>query len=72
MATTPRLKAVIFDLDGVLVDTSSLHGRAWAGLVRSLGYQPPADLEERVRGISRIASLKIALGANAAKYSETS
>gem|GEM_PF-5460977 len=61
---------MIFDLDGVLVSTSIYHAQAWASLVRSLGYEPPADLEERVKGISRIASLKIALGANAADYTE--
>jgi len=70
MSNAPQPKAVIFDLDGVLVDTSRFHGQAWGELVRSLGYEPPADLEERVRGISRLASLKIALGSNAAKYSD--
>lgn len=66
----PQLKAVIFDLDGILVDTSIFHGRAWADLVRSIGHEPPTDLEERVKGISRMASLKIALGDNVAKYTE--
>ena len=66
----PELKAVIFDLDGVLVDTSRFHALAWGELVKSLGHAPPADLEERVRGISRMASLKIALGEHAREYSE--
>jgi len=70
MSEPAQLKAVIFDLDGVLVSTSVYHAQAWAELVRSLGYEPPADLEERVKGISRLASLKIALGENASKYSE--
>jgi len=65
------LKAVIFDLDGILVDTSIFHGRAWKKLVEDLGHQPPEDLEERVKGISRMASLKIALGDNARRYSDT-
>jgi len=69
MATS--LKAVIFDLDGILVDTSIFHGRAWKKLVEDLGHQPPADLEERVKGISRLASLKIALGDNARNYSDS-
>ena len=64
------LQAVIFDLDGVLVSTSKYHARAWAELVRSLGHEPPADLEERVKGISRMASLKIALGEHAGNYSQ--
>ena len=70
MAESMGLKAVIFDLDGVLCDTSRYHGKAWGDLVRSLGHEPPADLEEQVRGISRMASLKIALGPNAARYTE--
>jgi len=65
-----QLKAVIFDLDGVLVDTSIFHGRAWKKLVEDLGHTPPHDLEERVKGISRMASLKIALGDNARNYSD--
>jgi len=63
------LKAVLFDLDGVLVETSKYHAQAWADLVRSLGYEPPVDLEEQVRGISRMESLKIALGEHASQYS---
>lgn len=64
------LKCVIFDLDGVLVDTSVFHAKAWADLVRGEGYEPPEDLEDQVKGISRMESLKIALGENASKYSE--
>ena len=64
------LKAVIFDLDGVLCDTSIYHAQAWADLVRGLGHEPPADIEERVKGISRMESLKIALGDSASLYSE--
>ena len=65
-----QLKCVIFDLDGVLVDTSVFHAKAWADLVRGKGHEPPEDLEDRVKGISRMQSLKIALGAHAADYSE--
>ncbi len=66
-----QLKAVIFDLDGVLVDTSVFHAKAWADLVRGEGIEPPADLEDRVKGISRMESLKIALGEHAANYTES-
>ena len=64
------LKCVIFDLDGVLVDTSVFHAKAWADLVRGEGFEPPDDLEDLVKGISRMESLKIALGENASQYSE--
>lgn len=65
------LKCVIFDLDGVLVDTSVFHAKAWADLVRGEGFEPPVDLEDRVKGISRMESLKIALGEHAKDYSES-
>lgn len=65
------LRCVIFDLDGVLVDTSVFHAKAWGDLVRGEGFEPPEDLEDRVKGISRMASLKIALGEHAADYSES-
>ncbi len=68
--TMPDLKAVIFDLDGILCDTSIYHAQAWADLVRAEGIEPPSDLEERVKGISRMASLKIALGEHAKDYSD--
>ena len=70
MTETPELKAVLFDLDGVLVDTSELHASAWAEMARSVGATPPADIKDRVRGISRMESLKIALGEDVSRFSE--
>ena len=70
MTETPELKAVLFDLDGVLVDTSELHASAWAETARSVGATPPADIKDRVRGISRMESLKIALGEDVSRFSE--
>jgi beta-phosphoglucomutase len=66
----PALKGVIFDLDGVLVDTSVFHANAWEELVRSVGYEPVDNLIDKVRGIPRLESLKVALGDNAAQFSE--
>ena len=70
MADTPELKAVLFDLDGVLVDTSQLHSDAWAEIARSVGAEPPADIKDQVRGISRMESLKIALGESVSRYTQ--
>lgn len=33
-----KIKACIFDLDGVLVDTATYHYRAWKKLAQSLGF----------------------------------
>ncbi len=37
------VKAVIFDVDGVLVDTGRLHLEAWRALARELGLPPPDE-----------------------------
>ncbi|HAS74031.1 MAG TPA: beta-phosphoglucomutase [Clostridiales bacterium UBA8960] len=58
----PQIKAIIFDLDGVLTETSKAHFKAWQSLAESLGFDVPNHLEDEVRGISRLASLDIVLG----------
>jgi len=40
-------KAVIFDVDGTLIDTVALHARAWEDTFRHFGHEVPA---ERIRG----------------------
>lgn len=56
-------RAVIFDLDGVLTETSRAHFLAWQALAKSLGFELPDSVEDAVRGISRLASLEIVLEA---------
>ena len=53
-----KFKAFVFDLDGVLTDTSSKHYEAWNELSVSLGYNLPASFEDELRGISRMDSLE--------------
>ena len=33
------IRAAIFDLDGVIVDTAKYHYRAWRRLARELGFE---------------------------------
>ena len=56
------IKAVIFDLDGVLVTTDELHFKAWKHLAEDLGIDgfTKAD-NKRQRGVSRMASLEVVL-----------
>ena len=56
-----KIKAVIFDLDGVIVDTAEHHYRAWKRLVEELGIPCPPERKDQVRGISRTEALKIVL-----------
>ncbi|RZL41148.1 MAG: beta-phosphoglucomutase [Pedobacter sp.] len=56
-----NIKACIFDLDGVIVDTAIYHYKAWRRLANSLGFDFTAEQNEELKGISRIDSLKIIL-----------
>lgn len=47
---TPR--AVFWDMDGTLTDSEPLHDAALSAALLSLGITPPADLHERVLGVS--------------------
>lgn len=51
----------IFDLDGVIVDTAKYHFLAWKRLAQELGITFTEKDNERLKGVSRIESLKIIL-----------
>ncbi|MDR2448510.1 MAG: beta-phosphoglucomutase [Prevotellaceae bacterium] len=51
----------IFDLDGVLVDTAKYHYLAWKRLAATLGFDFSEQHNERLKGVSRMASLDILL-----------
>ncbi len=55
------IKAVIFDMDGVLTETSKQHFLAWHRLAQDLGCDLPQSVMDEVRGISRLESLNIVL-----------
>lgn len=55
------IKACLFDLDGVLVDTAKYHFLAWKRLAAELGFEFTAQDNEKLKGISRMASLDILL-----------
>jgi beta-phosphoglucomutase len=63
------IKAVIFDLDGVIVSTDELHFQAWKQLAGSLGIPFGRESNDRLRGVSRMESLEIVLGNSAKRYS---
>ena len=55
------IRGLLFDLDGVLVNTNPLHARAWQELAEELGIPfTPAD-QEAFLGISRAQCLEILL-----------
>jgi beta-phosphoglucomutase len=54
-------KAIIFDLDGVIVDTAKYHYLAWRELANQLGFDFTTEQNERLKGVSRVRSLEILL-----------
>ena len=56
-----QISACIFDLDGVIVDTARYHFLAWKRLTDQLGINFTEADNERLKGVSRIASLEIIL-----------
>ena len=51
------LKACIFDLDGVLVDTAKYHFIAWQRLANQLNIEFTESDNEQLKGLSRDASI---------------
>jgi len=55
------IKAAIFDLDGVIVDTAHYHYLAWKRLAKELGFDLTIEQNELLKGVSRMRSLEIIL-----------
>ena len=55
------IKGVIFDLDGVLVFTDKLHYRAWKQMADKMDIYFDEEINNRLRGVSRMDSLEIIL-----------
>ena len=53
--------AVIFDLDGVICFTDEYHYLAWKAMADELGAHFDREINNRMRGVSRMASLEIVL-----------
>jgi len=63
------IKGIIFDLDGVIVKTDELHYRAWKRLADAEGIFFDREINNRLRGVSRMASLEIILERSPRTYS---
>jgi beta-phosphoglucomutase len=51
------MKAGLFDLDGVIVDTAKFHYLAWRELANGLGFDITEAQNEHLKGVSRMESL---------------
>lgn len=56
-----RLKAVIFDLDGVITDSARYHYLAWKELAEELDIPFDEVYNEKLKGVSRMESLELIL-----------
>ena len=56
-----KIKACLFDLDGVVVDTARYHYLAWKKIAHRLGINFSENDNERLKGVSRMQSLDILL-----------
>lgn len=56
-----KFEAVIFDLDGVITDTAEYHYQSWKQLSDELGMEFDRELNEQLKGVSRLDSLEVIL-----------
>lgn len=63
-------KTVIFDLDGVICFTDKFHYQAWKALADRLGIYFDEKINDRLRGVSRMASLDIILERATKEYTQ--
>lgn len=63
------IKAVIFDLDGVIVSTDECHYKAWKRMADEEGIYFDREINNRLRGVSRADSLEIILEQAEKEYS---
>lgn len=58
------IKGFIFDLDGIITDTAEYHFIAWKHLADKQGWKFDREMNEELRGISRLDSIKVILRHN--------
>lgn len=56
-----KYRAVIFDLDGVICHTDKYHYQAWKTIADELGIYFDGEINNRLRGVSRMESFDIIL-----------
>jgi beta-phosphoglucomutase len=62
------MKAIIFDLDGVIVSTDTLHFQSWMHVATLEQLTFNEEINHELRGISRLESLEVILSYNQKTY----
>ncbi|MEM6524473.1 MAG: beta-phosphoglucomutase [Bacteroidota bacterium] len=65
-----NIDTLIFDLDGVIVDTAVFHYQAWKKLAEVLGIPFSEEDNEQLKGVSRVKSFDILLSLGDIEMSE--
>lgn len=68
MEDAMKIKAIIFDLDGVICSTDNYHYQAWKQIADKENIYFDRKINERLLGVSRMESLEIILEGTAKKY----
>ncbi len=63
-----KYKGIIFDLDGVICFTDQYHYQAWKALADKIGVYFDEEINNRLRGVSRMDSLEIILERSEKQY----
>ena len=61
MVKFAAIKGFVFDLDGVITDTSTFHSQAWHQIADKVGVSWNDQLADALKGISRMDSLNLIL-----------
>jgi beta-phosphoglucomutase len=64
------VRAVIFDLDGVITDTAEFHYQGWQRLANELGVPFDRHANEQLRGLSRMDSLLAIVAGSGLTYTD--
>ncbi|PEQ93900.1 beta-phosphoglucomutase [Bacillus sp. AFS006103] len=65
-----KISAVIFDLDGVIVSTDEYHYQAWKQISDQENIYFDREINETLRGVSRMESLDIILSRSDRRYND--
>ena len=65
-----KIKGLLFDLDGVIVETAKYHYLAWKEIAEELNIDFTLEDNERLKGVSRTKSFEILLEIGNIKLSE--
>ncbi|KKL95164.1 hypothetical protein LCGC14_1857370 [marine sediment metagenome] len=67
-----QIKLIIFDMDGVMTETSEQHYLAWKAMAKDIDIEIDRSFNEKLKGVSRMDSLNLILeyGNKIDKYSE--